>query len=217
MGKKQRAMDEQAKQARRNEIIEAALSLLEEAQDYDSVTMSRIAKEAGVAKGTLYLYFQTKEELFMQAMGDILGDWLGAWIADLEALPTPAPIEDVVELLAKTFTERPLLTSLYTILHSTIEANISTEVAIAYKRRLRDEILPIGELIEKKVAQLNEPSDGFRFLLRTNAIMLGVYQQANPAPAAAKALKAIDLAMFRVDFEEEFTAICTALLRGWQS
>lgn len=47
---------------RRSELLDAALRLLAR-QSYDGTSVAAIAREAGMSKGTFYLYFQTKEEL----------------------------------------------------------------------------------------------------------------------------------------------------------
>ncbi|MDU6432251.1 MAG: TetR/AcrR family transcriptional regulator [Pantoea sp.] len=51
------------KEARPSEIINAATSVFAE-KGYASTNLNEVAKRAGVAKGTLYLYFATKEDLF---------------------------------------------------------------------------------------------------------------------------------------------------------
>lgn len=51
------------REAYRLAILEAARSLFE-AQGFRAITMADIAKAAGVAKGTLYNYFDSKEEVF---------------------------------------------------------------------------------------------------------------------------------------------------------
>ena len=33
--------------------------------NYEAVTIAAVAQESGLAKGTVYLYFKTKEELFL--------------------------------------------------------------------------------------------------------------------------------------------------------
>ena len=52
------------KEARRRRMLTAAAQLLE-SWSYRDITMERIADRAGVAKGTLYLYFRTRESLFL--------------------------------------------------------------------------------------------------------------------------------------------------------
>lgn len=54
---------EREKKQRRNDIIAVAEKLFFD-RDYDSVSMDDIAKEIGLGKGTLYLYFKSKESLF---------------------------------------------------------------------------------------------------------------------------------------------------------
>ncbi|QDQ28172.1 TetR/AcrR family transcriptional regulator [Chitinimonas arctica] len=51
------------KDARPAEIIEAALALFVE-KGFAAARLDDVAKRAGVTKGTLYLYFENKEELF---------------------------------------------------------------------------------------------------------------------------------------------------------
>ncbi|MGA8071765.1 MAG: TetR/AcrR family transcriptional regulator [Halobacteriota archaeon] len=51
------------RERRRNEIIDAAERLFF-SKGYDVITMDDIAADAGLAKGTLYTYFKSKESLF---------------------------------------------------------------------------------------------------------------------------------------------------------
>ncbi|MTI61556.1 MAG: TetR/AcrR family transcriptional regulator [Firmicutes bacterium] len=48
-------------------IVDAALRLFAD-RGYAETSMSSIAEEAGVSKGTLYLYFSSKEEMFREMM-----------------------------------------------------------------------------------------------------------------------------------------------------
>lgn len=57
-GKRQRRKD-----ARPGEIIDVALACFLEA-GYEATRLDDVARRAGVAKGTVYLYFETKERLF---------------------------------------------------------------------------------------------------------------------------------------------------------
>ena len=49
--------------AKRRQIVEGARRIFL-AQGFDAASMNDIAKAAGVSKGTLYVYFQNKEQLF---------------------------------------------------------------------------------------------------------------------------------------------------------
>lgn len=54
---------------KRRRILAAALRLFAR-QPYQAVTMDRVAEQAGVAKGTLYLYFSSKEALYLGILTD---------------------------------------------------------------------------------------------------------------------------------------------------
>ena len=55
---------EAARAARRDQIIAAALTCFARA-GYHATTMADVAAQAGVSKGTPYLYFESKEALFI--------------------------------------------------------------------------------------------------------------------------------------------------------
>ena len=59
---KKRARGAEQKQERQQQILEAAAALLV-TLDYTQISMALVAKEAGIVKGTLYLYFKTKEDI----------------------------------------------------------------------------------------------------------------------------------------------------------
>ena len=59
-----RARTQDQKHFRRQQILDAAKMHFEDV-GYESFSMANLAKLAGVAKGTLYLYFATREEVFL--------------------------------------------------------------------------------------------------------------------------------------------------------
>lgn len=84
------------KEARPSEIIEAALELFAE-RGFGATRMDDVARRAGVAKGTLFVYFPTKQDLFRAAARTITA-------ANLERLQLVAanldrPIAEVVPAL----------------------------------------------------------------------------------------------------------------------
>ena len=75
---------------RRAEILEAALRLFS-SKGFHDTTMEEVANAAGVAKGTIYLYFQSKEHLllalkrdFMQGLTDAVANIVADAIEQLE-------------------------------------------------------------------------------------------------------------------------------------
>src|ERR1700731_4384060 len=73
--------DEQA--AKRERILAAALKLFAH-EPYQAVTMDRVAVAAGVAKGTLYLYFPSKDALYLGVLNDGLDTAYRSYMASAD-------------------------------------------------------------------------------------------------------------------------------------
>src|SRR5579871_5742869 len=63
-------------EARRTEILTAALDEFT-ARGFEGARLDDVAKRAGVAKGTIYLYFADKETLFQELVRSLVHPLLG--------------------------------------------------------------------------------------------------------------------------------------------
>ena len=72
---RKRARSTAAKSERKDAIIAAAETLLRQS-GYDAITMQAVAMEAGLAKGTLYLYFASREILILDVYGRLFDRWI---------------------------------------------------------------------------------------------------------------------------------------------
>ncbi|MEM9792825.1 MAG: TetR/AcrR family transcriptional regulator [Pseudomonadota bacterium] len=73
------------KDARPGEIIAAGISEFEE-NGFHKANLSRIAQKAGIAKGTIYLYYESKEALFLAAIEEQVTSVMSESEADLGAV-----------------------------------------------------------------------------------------------------------------------------------
>ena len=64
-------------------IVQAAIAVFSQA-GFDAAAMSEVASQAGVAKGTVYLYFASKEQLFEEAYLQCQAERLKACGVDTE-------------------------------------------------------------------------------------------------------------------------------------
>jgi AcrR family transcriptional regulator len=69
LAQKQEPRWERRKDARPKELIDSALDVFVE-KGYAAARLDEVAKRAGVSKGTVYLYFTNKEELFKAVVRD---------------------------------------------------------------------------------------------------------------------------------------------------
>ncbi|MFT7174070.1 MAG: AcrR family transcriptional regulator [Halioglobus sp.] len=78
----QRARSAEQKTLRRQAVLEAAETYFLEV-GYETFSMAQLAKRTGVVKGTLYLYFKTREELFLTLYVQSLIRWSKIFIGYL--------------------------------------------------------------------------------------------------------------------------------------
>ena len=79
-----RARSEDQKLERRTAILDAADTHLHEV-GFEAFSMATLAKSIGLAKGTLYLYFHTREEVFLALCQHKTDSWADRITATLAA------------------------------------------------------------------------------------------------------------------------------------
>ncbi len=75
---------ERRKEARPGELLDAALDLFVE-KGFAATRAEEVAARAGVSKGTLFLYFQSKEELFKAVISENIAGRFTEWNAEFDA------------------------------------------------------------------------------------------------------------------------------------
>ncbi len=85
-------------EARPQQILEAARRTFAR-KGYFGATLDRIAREAGITKGTIYLYYPNKQAVFSDVVRACADEVMGELRADLAA-GRPLPARDLVRRLA---------------------------------------------------------------------------------------------------------------------
>jgi TetR/AcrR family transcriptional regulator len=78
-----RAKRERRKEARPGELLAAALELFVE-KGFAATRAEEVAKRAGVSKGTLFLYFASKEELFKAVVRENISGRFSEWSGEID-------------------------------------------------------------------------------------------------------------------------------------
>ncbi len=174
-----RARSEAEKSDRRHAILAAAETLLDEA-GIEQLSMNILAARAQVAKGTLYLYFGTKEELLLTLFVTRLSRWSGMLKAGTQEGMADAAFCDLFLRLAKS---DPLFIDLSSRLTNVIEKNVSLERFSEAKRAMTQIVMPVAVHLE---ACLNlREGEGASVLTSFMALLLGaaLFDSAEIFPA----------------------------------
>jgi AcrR family transcriptional regulator len=108
--------------ARRQRIVRAALKALA-GSDYEQVRISEVARDSGVALGTLYRYFASKEHL----LAAVFVEWHGALKKKLEKDPLQGTVEadrlrDIFHRMIRAFQLQPQFYRVMMMLAATTDA-----------------------------------------------------------------------------------------------
>ena len=207
-----RARQPHQKQERRQAILAMALGTLQDTP-FQDITMTQVAERAGLVKGTLYLYFATKEELFLDVLRDQFHGWCWDLESGLEDLPRTGRLEATARLITDTTTSRPSFRVLIGVLHSSLEHNLPEETALAFKREWQSRTAAMGALLERTLPFLAE-GQGDRLLLQIHALAIGLQSMAEPTVRVGKSPEHPDPAPSRLDFAQEYLRGIRALLTG---
>jgi AcrR family transcriptional regulator len=174
---------------RTREILAAARQLLEQ-RGPEAMTMEEIAAAAGVAKGTLYLYFLSKDDLILALINQVGENILRDVEASLQAAGTPPEkLVRVVSVLLEYLNRERLLFPIYAreLLRGEGESREGfrrryhelEEEFVALVTRLFAEGIAAGQFIPANPRLLT-------FLIRGLVRATGYYQKAEGQADAAK-------------------------------
>jgi AcrR family transcriptional regulator len=207
---RQRARGVEQKEERRQVILDAGRALLEDAAVSD-VKMADVAGLAKLAKGTVFLYFPTKEALCLDVLGELVDEWFDALDVAL-ARSARLGVPGLVKLLMSSLEGRGLLIRLTAIISTVLERNVEVDRIVAFKARLLRRLATTGGTIDKKLSLAD--GEGARLFLRLNTVVVGLHQVTDLGPAAREALSRPELAPFVRKFDEELPVLLAALMRG---
>jgi len=172
---RQRAIQAEDKQERHHAILDAAARLLARSPERIA-NMADVADEAGLAKGTVYLYFPSKEELLLAVHERNIDGFFAALIARL-AQDEPVRIQDVLALTHEHIVEPPLFLPLAARCFGLMAQSIPAEPAIAFKQRMGERLTRAGAGLERHFGQMKAGS-GLALLRQSYALILGLWQMS---------------------------------------
>ncbi len=210
-----RARQPEQKQQRIDALLGAAGELVDE-QGAMGVSVGAIAKRAGLSKGNLYRYFESREAILLELLHQAWAEWVAALEQRLLPLGASDDAAAVAQALARSAAQRPRMCELTGVLSAVLEQNLSVEAVVRFKTR------GLGVFI-RAVNALHAALPGLglegarRFLTTYNALIAGLWPLANPPPAVQEALQRPELQAFQHDFASQLEEATRALLLGLQA
>ena len=207
-----RAVQAEDKAARRSTILQAAIKLLVcDPENFASV--AQVAEEAGLAKGTVYLYFKTKEEMLMAIHAEQATRLFDAVEALIAAKGPDLTARDCVDVFCGFVHHNPLFLQVAGKCHSSFERNIDPEFMYQFRLGVATRLAQLGPQIEQAFPLLRA-GQGVELLNHTYAFGIGTWQLCDPSHDP-EGLARPGLDVLRKDVQEVMHRGLIALWRGY--
>jgi AcrR family transcriptional regulator len=172
---RQRAIQAEDKLERRDAILDAAECVLLRFPGH-AVNVSDVAAQAGLAKGTVYLYFQSKGALLLAVHERRIDAFFRDVIALVEG-GAPVTVEPMLALARAHLVDPPLFLPLAARCLGAPAQDVSAEHMAAFRQRMADRLERAGAGLERHFPVLR-PGDGLALLRRSYALILGLWQMS---------------------------------------
>jgi len=158
------------KQARPGELLDAALQLFVE-KGFAATRVEEVAARAGVSKGTLFLYFPSKEDLFKAVVRETIAGRFAEWNEEFERFDGSSA--DLVRHCLMAWWERVGMTEASGITKLVMsEAGMFPEIAAFYQQ----EVIGPGQDLIRRILQRGIDRGDFRPM----SVDLAVYSLMAP-------------------------------------
>lgn len=191
-----RARSSEQKALRRHAVLETAEVYFKEV-GYEAFSMAQLAKKSGVAKGTLYLYFNTREELFLTLYEQSLVRWSQIFIGSLSDTMTS---KTYAQSLYKTTQADGVFLPLLIRLEHVIEHNVAIPRLIESKRIFIEQVEGVAKrsapALQLSAAQAVE-------VVKTMGVLLIGATQTDQSPSLADEALPTDVQNLIASFSSE--------------
>jgi AcrR family transcriptional regulator len=212
---RQRAIQAEDKHERQQAILDAAARLLARSPDRIA-NVAEVADEAGLGKGTVYLYFPSKEELLLAVHERNIDGFFRALIERL-GQAAPVTVADVLVLTHRHIVEPPLFLPLAARCFGLMGQSVPVEAAVAFKQRMGERLQKAGAGLERHFAELKE-GDGVALLRHSYALIIGLWQMSPASQdhnmGCAATVPGVASPVFNYDYPSELDRALLALWGG---
>ncbi len=210
---RQRAIQAEAKHERHVAILDAAERLLLRSPDH-LANVAEVAEEAGLAKGTVYLYFPSKEELLLAVHERNIDGFFSALIGRLDSGPG-VTIDDILVLTQRHMVEPPLFLPLAARCFGMMGQGVPSDAAFAFKQRMAQRLQRAGGGLERHFPHLPAGA-GVALLRQSYALIIGLWQMSADSGGGGCTvdLASVDAAVFGTRYPDELGSALRALWEG---
>ncbi len=174
-------------------------------------SVTEIVKEASLAKGTFYLYFKTKEEVFLDILEIRYTNWLDTLTASIVKLRS-ITAEDMADVMLAPVAGDACFLQLASISQTILEVNLSTDKAVAFKNNIGASLEHFAKTVHNHFGM---DSKEIIFLsLECYAAIIGMWQLSQVSKTVETIQNQIPYKFLFPEFAKHIRPMLTHIIRG---
>ncbi|MGB8337723.1 MAG: TetR/AcrR family transcriptional regulator [Burkholderiales bacterium] len=175
-------------------------------------SVAEVAEHAGVGKGTVYLYFPSKEELLLALHSRHVEKFFQALLSML-AQSKPVTVEQILRVVKTHMIAPPAFLPLANRCFALMEKSIPPESAAAFHQGIAQWLQRAGGELSRHFKQLNN-EQAVSLLMQSYGLIVGLWQLLNPALESSKHMTAAEKRILRPDYAQELSSALFDLWAG---
>jgi AcrR family transcriptional regulator len=216
----QRARSEEQREARRQDILATAVTMLSE-MPVSALSLNELSRRVGLAKSNVLRYFESREAVLLELLAIQAQDFLTEVIAQLPACidetgSATTRAKSLAAGLATSFASREMLCELLSAQAGILEHNVSTEAIAHYKRGAYERLADLAAFLRQVLPELSE-EQATEAAAMMPVLAGSLWTHSHPAPAVRAVYAAYPsltspFASFTATFERALTLFLAGLL-----
>lgn len=192
----QRARTKEQIESRVDEILNSCAELYNEL-DFEDITLKMISDRTSLSRTTMYGYYKTKEEIFLDLMKREYLSWNEA-LSDIFSGNTTTGRETFARAISDSLADRTIFLRLLSIQQTVIERNSSEEQLIRFKTESGIIFKTLHRVLDQSFPSATQESKDL-FIVQMLIYILGLYPFTHPTEKQLSSLRAANIEMPETD------------------
>jgi len=195
-------LTEAEKAFKKNLILDEARKMFSE-MNFADITMSRLAMRCGIAKGTVFKYFETKETLFSAILYEEYAKWIESEAEELKKIKSftkESYRQFILENTKKVLDERQLLIRLISIKRTILDYNVNINELVKGMDEMTKGVKMLSVETSSRMDFL-DVMDIFELYESRHVVIVGSYNLALSINNRDKLKEINEQRLIQIDFE----------------
>jgi AcrR family transcriptional regulator len=196
----------------RKEAILLTALLLFQKKGLENVSLTDIAREAGLAKSNIYRYFESREHIYLVVLQRLAARFEQRLYPPLEKLKGRGTVSKVANIITEAYIDSPEYGELITVVNSVLEKRLTPPLVINFRAVFLERRKRLAAVLASALPRVTAEKM-LPFTLHIFLHVPGLWTFCYPRPDSEKLLNELKHRHLKFDFRREMTLFLQAILK----